>query len=66
MLFITHQLPKGLQVDEVVKITPESINAHQHGNQPPSGDDKHFGVVARGHPVAGGNAMAYEQEMEGM
>ena len=60
MLFITHQLPKGLQVDEVVKITPESNIAYQHGKQPPSGEDKHFGVVAGGH------AVAYEQEMEGM
>ena len=58
MLFITHQLPKGLQVDEVVKITPESNIAYQHGNQPPSGEDKHFGVVA------GGQAMAYENEHE--
>ena len=63
MLFITHQLPKGLQVDEVVKITPESQNnipSNQHGKQQPSGEDKHFGVVAGGH------AVAYEQELEGI
>ncbi len=59
MLFITHQLPKGLQIDEVVKIAPETGNTAVNGAQPVTGSDKHFGVVA------GGQAKAYEQETEG-
>jgi ATP-binding cassette, subfamily B, bacterial HlyB/CyaB len=43
MLFITHAVPKGLQLDEVVKIGLESHDQAKAGVE-----ERHFGVVAGG------------------